>query len=150
MKKCIECDESKPLDDFPKAGGGYYKSRCKPCFNYYQAKRREQPEQKARIQRSWKKASAKYYTVEKRRNKTLRQYGLTEDTYNQMYDDQNGLCYICQDDLTLVVDHCHTSNRLRKLLCNSCNIGLGVFKDNPDILRQAALYIEEFSDAGGG
>jgi len=142
-KLCIDCGETKPLDDFPKAGGGRYKVRCKPCYNIYQAIQRNRPERQVKIRRSWKEASAKYYTTENRRNKTLRAYGLTEQDYNRMYDEQNGLCAICQQDLRLVVDHCHNSNTVRALLCNQCNLGLGAFYDDVDRLQSAIVYLNK-------
>lgn len=49
-------------------------------------------------------------------------------------------CRNCAD-----VDHCHTTGKFRDLLCSNCNSGLGLLKDNPDILRKAALYVEEHS-----
>jgi len=54
-----------------------------------------------------------------------------------------GSCDIC-GSLTrrLYVDHCHATGSVRGLLCTSCNLGLGLFKDRPGILRVAAAYIE--------
>ena len=63
-------------------------------------------------------------------------------------------CAICGRELTLVkdagkelravVDHCHESDKFRGVLCNYCNLGLGNFKDNPEALRKAATYLENF------
>jgi hypothetical protein len=147
MKQCIKCKETKPLDEFSFADQitERRKNTCKACTKlYYQQYKNDNPD---KLKTKWKQASKKYHTTERRRNKTLRQYGLTEDTYNEMYDEQDGKCYICKEDLTLVIDHCHASNILRKLLCNGCNIGLGAFKDDPELLRSAALYLEMFNVA---
>ena len=138
-RKCIDCSIEQPLEDFPKAGGGRYRHRCKPCYNTYQAEwRAKNPE---KIRAAWNKAHGKYYTTEKRRNKTLRQYGLNESTYNDMFDEQGGKCKICSRELPLVVDHCHESDRIRGLLCDRCNVGLGCFQDDPDRLRSAIEYL---------
>lgn len=60
-------------------------------------------------------------------------YGLTPEDYNRMYLEQDGCCKICgihQLDLkvALNVDHCHLTGTIRALLCNVCNIQLGVYE----------------------
>lgn len=139
MKTCCDCNEQKELSEFPSAGAGRLRPRCKVCYNLKQKENREaNPEQ---IRKAWKKASGKYYTTDRRRNKTLRAYGLTEETYNDMFDTQNGLCKICDRELPLVVDHCHTSHVIRGLLCDKCNLGLGHFQDDIERLRRAIVYL---------
>jgi hypothetical protein len=72
-------------------------------------------------------------------------YGLTLEEFQSMWDQQNGKCAICGKDLVFGkethVDHDHDSDVVRDLLCNFCNLGLGQFKDNPDILEKAASYL---------
>src|SRR5262249_52926381 len=52
-------------------------------------------------------------------------------------------CAICKrSDRPLVVDHCHTTKKVRRLLCNKCNVGLGCFNDDPALFRAAAAYLE--------
>lgn len=50
-------------------------------------------------------------------------------------------CTICGDETNLVVDHCHETNKIRGLLCNRCNKGLGLFRDDPDLLEFARIYL---------
>lgn len=50
-------------------------------------------------------------------------------------------CTICGDEDDLVIDHDHKSNKIRGILCNRCNKGLGLFRDNPDFLEYARIYI---------
>lgn len=52
-------------------------------------------------------------------------------------------CTICGevDAKGLVVDHCHTSNTVRGMLCNRCNMGLGLFRDDPFLLEFARIYL---------
>jgi 5-methylcytosine-specific restriction endonuclease McrA len=74
-----------------------------------------------------------------------RNYGITLDTYNQMLDAQGGRCAICgntKDSRNLAVDHNHDTGKVRKLLCQACNKGLGHFGDSPEILREAVAYLE--------
>lgn len=77
---------------------------------------------------------------------------MTLADYDELLQKQGGGCAICKTtvgtrrngkEMRLAVDHCHTTNRVRGILCNSCNSGLGRFKDDPERLRQAAAYLEE-------
>lgn len=50
-------------------------------------------------------------------------------------------CVICGSVEDLVVDHCHKTNVVRGMLCNHCNRGLGHFKDDPELLEFARMYL---------
>jgi hypothetical protein len=70
------------------------------------------------------------------------------DTYSQLFQEQQGLCAICGSPengryVHLSMDHCHDTGRIRGLLCNNCNRGIGLLKDNPELLRKAASYVEQ-------
>lgn len=54
-------------------------------------------------------------------------------------------CVICGSTEELVVDHCHKTNIIRGMLCNHCNRGLGHFKDDPDLLEFARIYLLGYS-----
>lgn len=56
-------------------------------------------------------------------------------------------CSICGDETNLVVDHCHSTNKVRGMLCNRCNKGLGLFRDDPDLLEFARIYLLASNDA---
>lgn len=80
-----------------------------------------------------------------------RYYGISLAEYGEMLLAQNGVCAICQKPeenkiggkpTPLAVDHCHKKGGVRKLLCAKCNQGLGSFKDDPELLRRAAEYLE--------
>lgn len=78
-------------------------------------------------------------------NRRFRKYGITREEFEHMYDLQLGRCAICQIPLSetrVHVDHCHSSQEVRGLLCNLCNPGLGYFQDDPALLRKAAEYLE--------
>ena len=74
-------------------------------------------------------------------------YGIDLDNYNKLFELQNGRCAICLSDKVLGqgkflhVDHDHKTGKVRGLLCNSCNFGLGSFKDNPEFLKKAIEYL---------
>lgn len=73
---------------------------------------------------------------------------MTSKEYEAKLVEQNYSCAICGIEHApevpkgkLVVDHNHETNEVRDLLCHSCNMGLGKFYDNPQLLRQAADYL---------
>ena len=76
-------------------------------------------------------------------------YGVTAEDYVRMLEQQGGGCAICGTSsfagknvrAPLTVDHDHKTERVRGLLCPSCNIGLGGFKDIPEMLIRAAAYL---------
>ena len=78
----------------------------------------------------------------------LKNRGITRQQYDQMLKDQNNLCAICTKPLgngqDVNIDHCHTTNIIRGVLCRYCNMGLGNFKDNIQALKNAATYLEKF------
>lgn len=73
------------------------------------------------------------------------EYGLTIEQFNAMIIAQDNKCAICGGHSTthknLTIDHCHTTGKVRDLLCQNCNSGLGHFKDDPDKLIAAAKYL---------
>jgi hypothetical protein len=56
-------------------------------------------------------------------------------------------CVICGSVEDLVVDHCHKTNIIRGMLCNHCNRGLGNFKDDPELLEFARMYLLGYSQS---
>jgi hypothetical protein len=72
-------------------------------------------------------------------------YGMTLEDHHRMLAQQQGLCKICnrrKSDQSLCIDHCHSTRKVRGLLCSNCNTGLGLYDDNPDLLREAAAYLD--------
>ena len=72
----------------------------------------------------------------------LHRYGIDEATYDRMLREQNGKCAICVTRKAKHVDHCHSSKRIRALLCVNCNNGLGKFEDDVKVMEQAVQYLE--------
>lgn len=79
-----------------------------------------------------------------------RKYGITIQKYNEMFWIQNGRCFICNKEENLgknnktkrlCVDHCHKSENVRKLLCNRCNVVLGLSDDNVELLQKMIDYL---------
>lgn len=84
------------------------------------------------------------------RKQKVASYGLTLEAYNAMLKEQGGVCAICGKDTPtatkkrLHIDHCHEINEVRGLLCHHCNVGLGAFKDDPELLRRAIAYLSRW------
>lgn len=68
--------------------------------------------------------------------------GLTPEEVEAIRQSQGNLCAICEDPAPTDLDHCHTSGKVRWLLCKHCNRALGAFRDRPDLMRKAASMLE--------
>jgi hypothetical protein len=64
-----------------------------------------------------------------------------------MVDYQNSACAICKEKSPLYIDHCHSTDKVRGLLCRVCNVMLGHARDKTEILNAAADYLEGFKYA---
>jgi len=81
----------------------------------------------------------------------LKRYGLTEADYDMMLEVQEYSCALCHEpeeklradgsEMPLSVDHCHETGRVRGLLCHRCNTALGLFREDPEVLRRALEYL---------
>ncbi len=146
-KICNKCGEDKVVEDFffRNKAKNYRSSYCKKCFqvinNAYKATRKE--EIKVIKKREYRKNKEKYLN----RN-LLDKYGITRLDFLRMRADQNECCYICGIHYTkrpkgLLVDHNHTTGKVRKLLCNQCNSILGYSYENIEVLENAIKYLKE-------
>lgn len=136
MKTCSKCKKILPMrlffsKDISQSGGLSYK--CKSCV---------------------KKKNAIYYEKNRthlvsnwRKNELMRKYNLTIADYEITLAKQNGKCAICLSSEHkgrghFYVDHDHSTGKLRGLLCNPCNIALGMFRDSIETLQAAVRYLE--------
>lgn len=119
------------------------RTRQKPGYN---EKRRERynssPEHAAVLAKR-----AAYNKTEAARLRTRKyflkkNYGLTPQCIDRMMIEQGGACKICKrTDQKLVVDHCHSTGKVRGLLCKPCNIGIGALYESEEIFMAAVLYL---------
>ena len=114
MKQCRSCSRQLPLSAFGVREGGKPRHQCKTCV------------------------TDKHYK---------RTYGISLKDYDKMFQEQGGVCKICNlpgkhklHD-RLCVDHDHITGKVRGLLCDSCNRGIGYLKDDERILQQAIEYL---------
>jgi hypothetical protein len=83
-----------------------------------------------------------------RRSNIKAKYGITQEQKSELLESQGGQCAICctTEPPTASgwhVDHCHTSNVIRGILCQHCNNMLGMAKDDVGILARAISYLKE-------
>jgi NMD protein affecting ribosome stability and mRNA decay len=78
----------------------------------------------------------------------FKKYGISGDRFREIIKGQNGKCPICDIILsrTLCVDHNHTTNKVRGIICNNCNFAIGNAGDSPIRLRAMADYLEKNDD----
>ncbi len=144
--KCWKCGEIKPASAFSrchKRACGL-DSWCREC-------------QSARVKAHWEQVKSDPETANREREKNWEvqiriKFGMTAADYWAMHEAQNGVCAIChhtQNGMTrrgtprrLAVDHDHMTGKVRGLLCDRCNRGMGAFHDNPEELRKATAYLE--------
>ena len=102
------------------------KKHCEYVKTYYE-KNKDKIEE-------WKKG---YYIKKK--------YGITIDERNTMYEEQNGKCAICGKHYdVLCVDHDHTTNKVRSLLCRRCNRELGVVERDVSNIYKMIQYLNKY------
>lgn len=124
-KKCKNCEnEFEALLIKVRQGKGLFCS--KDCYTNY---RKKNSKDKKYLNRIYQKKH---------------RYGLTEDQYLKMFEDQENKCSICGtsfEEKRACVDHSHESGDVRGLLCDKCNRGLGNFDDDIEILKNAIEYL---------
>ena len=91
--------------------------------------------------------------------KSLQAINLSLEKYFQMLEECNNKCMICKKDeiktrqgnkTRLCIDHCHTSGKIRGLLCHKCNAALGMFEDNTDSIQEALNYLNKHKQDNHG
>jgi hypothetical protein len=118
-KLCIDCKIHRPIHDFHKNKKKHLNSVCINCS---------------------KNRSFLYHKSTYRYMK----YGITKEDFDKMILSQNNNCAICNKELILEIhiDHDHSTNKVRGILCGKCNKGLGQFDDNVEFLTNAIKYLK--------
>ena len=152
----------KPHDQFYAAKGGRdgLRGDCKACFAarhqqwYIENKQREidrvqawrdaNPEKYAKYQQTYRSRPER--KLADRAGHLKRKFGLTLEQYDELLASQGGGCAICGDapevNVSLHIDHDHDTGAVRGLLCLRCNNALGQLKEDPDLIRAAAAYLD--------
>ncbi len=97
-------------------------------------------------QLTWRENNPEEHKARMRKWHLKKKYKMTPDQYDALLMSQGSVCAICGNECKeheiLSVDHCHESKVVRGLLCAKCNKGLGLFCDDPDLLKRASDYLE--------
>ena len=116
MKQCRKCGVQQPVENFNTHSNKKPRATCKTCER------------------------SRHYK---------RSYGISLEDYERMYAEQGGVCKICSlpanhNSNHLCIDHCHETGKVRALLCDLCNRGLGYFKDDTRLLDRASDYLRSY------
>jgi len=130
MKQCNTCKIFKPVSEYykDKRLKSGLRGQCKEC------RRKVEKARSPKVHKMWKIKT---------------NYGLTEEQYYGLIDKQGGRCAICRTTFSSLksrhihVDHDHSTNKVRGILCTRCNVGLGYFRDDPTLLEHAIEYLGE-------
>ena len=147
-KTCIVCQATLPVSEFnrytdPNAvlTGWRYYSQCKSCnkaeSREYGVNNREK--RNARL-KAWRKANPEKAAALDRRKRLLSEHGLKEADLTRLVGEQRGKCWLCQQDASLLVNHCPKTGQVRGLLCHPCNAGVHWVERNPTMLKRLEAF----------
>jgi hypothetical protein len=126
-----------------------YRWRRKHRKRFRQAQQKWRASNKEKVKRNnqkWHKDNRERSRLRHQLNHVERHYGIPREEFIRLFKAQRGRCAICRipngvRKRALGVDHCHSTNRVRGLLCGWCNAALGLFKEEPRVLRAALHYL---------
>lgn len=135
--------------------------RCKECANkahrHWTELNRDHVRDAGRVtMRNLRKRDPEKFRQQLRESRFRKKYGLSCEEVDAMFADANGICRICEREMkkgvgnhiapgeVACVDHDHDTGAIRGMICSMCNNGLGLFRDNPQILESAAKYLRDF------
>lgn len=146
-RRCKACGEDKPLDEFApgawdpenKAICAEYKKNRMTEIRWCNSCRENFPVFPLTVQ-------VDLSTLESKGKYLIRTYGISLKRYEELFKAQFGTCAICHNPPTkekpfLVVDHDHKTGKVRGLLCNKCNVAIGLLQDSMKNLHSAARYL---------
>ena len=168
MHNITESEAGKNTQNFPqklkrgqvREDGKVFAQYCKGGYEYWVT-----PQQWKKMVLRYRKSAKNYYnknpSVREKKiayaktdlaisKRMKRLFGISIEDYNKKLIEQNGVCSICKNACKsgkkLAIDHCHTSGKVRGLLCTNCNTGIGVFQENNEFLLGAIQYLQEWGN----
>jgi len=152
MKTCSKCKVEKDSGSFypDKRRTDGLNSNCRTCQRVASRKWRQgNPDKTSVWKRKWEKsANGK---ASRRDSQFRRRYGISAEQFDAMVSLNDGRCEVCKEKgARLVVDHCHSVScgpaSIRGMLCDRCNLMVGMSGDSPSLLIAAAEYLSKFAD----
>jgi hypothetical protein len=144
-KLCPKCGKNKPLEDYAKSARGVLKRQtyCRACMKGMRLPHNEHDRE---YHKNYQKSNPEKFAFRTSKWRRKNVYKISEAEYKELLEGQKGLCAICGGPPTgrrntLSIDHCHVTGTIRGLLCQNCNVAIGHFKDNTDLLKRAILYL---------
>lgn len=146
-KICTKCLITQEIEQFAphKRYKGGRTTWCRKCLNKQASRWSKEKASQRRINDNMRN---KRKPEQKQNSKFKARYGITLKQFNEMSENQNNECAICNKHKSfnknnkLFVDHCHATDKVRGLLCDNCNKGLGIFMDSPKLLLKAVEYLK--------
>lgn len=133
--KCLDC----PNEFVPRKAGKKQKFCSHNCCTRFNMRKEllDKPEQVRQRRKAFRKNNP-----DSVRNSELKKlYGITLEQRNALSEKQDHKCAICKQPGKLVVDHCHVTKKVRGLVHSNCNLALGLLKDSPEAVLNAASYL---------
>lgn len=156
MKKCNKCNIFKELTEFTidRLNKDGLKQRCKECIKPVKRNTRQKNKKHYNeYHKQWCKLNPKKHSKRVKKVNLRKKYNITLEQYDLMVLTQNNLCSICKKPENIVdkkakkiralaIDHNHITGKVRELLCQRCNMGIGLLNlDNgPELLLAAIEY----------
>jgi hypothetical protein len=151
MKNCTKCSNQKPLSEYNKnkKRKDGLSAWCKSCTKLSSAKWYKINANKVIARsRQWALSNQEKKKLNSRKSHLKRKYNMSLEDEKKLIDNQKNKCAICNIEMITEqskfhIDHCHNSGKVRGVLCNSCNTGLGMFKDSQEYLKSAVKYLKK-------
>lgn len=147
LRRCVKCKVEKESGEFSpdKRTRDGCQAKCKSCASdeAFERRQRDPDTTNAIARKSYhKRKDTSKFNTSTRRSAVKRQYGITLEEYDFRISLGCGICGELTDSMHL--DHDHQTGAVRGALCREHNIGLGYFKDDPEMLEKAAAYLRSF------
>jgi DNA-directed RNA polymerase subunit RPC12/RpoP len=134
-KCCSSCKSEKKLSEFNKNKSGKLgvHNQCKECARLWKPSPDQRQKYNKRI-REWNRKKLS---------------GFTSEDFESKLKEQGYKCAICGTEdpgaTNWHADHDHKTNTKRGVLCHKCNTGLGLLKDDINVLCSAIEYLNHYT-----